>query len=821
MTRTSFTTSGAHRWTLLRTLSNIILSYSCIVILFPILPVISEPVIFEQFGTLVGSTSYMHVHVPLYIGSIAAQYNKYEEYLIKEFANSETVRNWLYEGLLFSKNISVKAKTSSIPENIRGEFNTLTTAINANAKVFHEIGQLHLRDLYDIKATVNALKQMMPPQEDNPYSPLRQGRSNPDGTPGLSRNAYVANGFGGDGEECEKYGCVVVPIPSKFDEVKDSDFDDHPFTSTTTSPKPTRSFKHVQLRPGETYKALNKDVQEPWDGFGTIHNLRGRSVTDDSLTPLSRKKRVFGAIALPIAMAATAMGLFNRVQIMALQEELFEVKSNTQRLFTIAQNLTKSVIAIEKNVQDIRTTLIAMVASNPAIADARMTRIENQLRHRIMRTTHAVQSAIHGRLAIDYLDANRVSGVFEEIKKKAVQLGCDLLIEYHTDLFQVEASLLFDGKDAHILVHVPMAPKDGQLRLFRLHPFPLPLLEDSYLIPDVKNDVLAISSTTSKLNIQLAAVELLSCHRRNQIFMCDNFGVMSKRFNTTCLGALYMSMFEQAQKLCKFRVAPAEELAYQIKKGEFIIYVNQPATINIMCRNNTHSEKHLKKGSQTITISKGCHGELQYHKLVSDYSDSLNSDITTYTWDWEPTNFMQNFGEDIPKAIAKLADMQIHAPDLAQIQYIASVPDTFGSSSSLGYLLTAICAGGLIIAVCVCGGLIYTRCPCCRTKPATQRRGRGRPPKRQPSRGCGLLCCSCCKRDEKEPPAVKWARGSNTDDITFEARRGTISSPARVTSGDERTLRSDLLKANKALEKRLSTIERQQRLSRVYEDEDV
>lgn len=114
----------------------------------------------------------MHVHVPLYIGSIAEQYNKYEDYLIIAFANSETVRNWLYEGLLFSKNISVKAKTSSIPEAIRDEFNTLTAAINANTKVFHEIGQLHLRDPHVIKATILALNQMMLPQEDNPYLPL-------------------------------------------------------------------------------------------------------------------------------------------------------------------------------------------------------------------------------------------------------------------------------------------------------------------------------------------------------------------------------------------------------------------------------------------------------------------------------------------------------------------------------------------------------------------------------------------------------------------------------------------------------------------------
>ena len=467
-----------------------------------------------------------------------------------------------------------------------------------------------------------------------------------------------------------------------------------------------------------------------------------------------------------------------------------------------------------------RTTLITMIAGNPALADARMTRIENQLRHRIMRTTHAVQSAILGRLAIDYIDTNKVREIFDTIKDKAQELGCDLLIQFHTDLFQVEASLLFDGKDAHILVHVPMAPQDGQMRLFRLHPFPLPLLEDKYLIPEVKNDVLAISSSSSKLNIQLAAVELLSCHRMNQFFMCDNFGVMSKRLNDTCLGALYFSKFAEAQKICKFKVAQAEELAYQIRKGEFIVYVPEPATIDIKCRNGTYSEKHLKRGSQTVSISKGCHGELKYHRLFSDHSDNLNAELTSYNWEWEPVNFMDNYGAYMTKAIEKLADLNIHTPDLSQIQYLASVPDSLSSSSNLGLLLTAICIGALMVASCVCAWCLYTKCPCCKTTSAEKRRGQGR---KQRQRRSSTPCCTflqCCrKRDNNDdfPATAAWARGSDTDDVTlnFPTPHPSRRSPrfATVNASADRQLKSDLLKANLKLNKRLSTLERQQKVT--------
>ncbi len=89
---------------------------------------------------------------------------------------------------------------------------------------------------------------------------------------------------------------------------------------------------------------------------------------------------------------------------------------------------------------------------------------------------------------------------------------------------------------------------------------------------DPENDILAISSTETRYNIQLSSTDLLSCHWMNQVFMCDSFGVMSKRFNDTCLGALYMQRFELVCGLCKFRVVPLKEQVYQVRKGQYLVY---------------------------------------------------------------------------------------------------------------------------------------------------------------------------------------------------------------------------------------------------------
>ncbi len=176
---------------------------------------------------------------------------------------------------------------------------------------------------------------------------------------------------------------------------------------------------------------------------------------------------------------------------------------------------------------------------------------------------------MHQRFAVDYLNPAKMAELFRKLEEQSLEAGCELLVQYHSDLFQIETSLLYDGQDGHLLIHVPMTPKNSLLRLFRLHPFLLPMFETHHLLPDVKDDVLAISSTDTRY-VQLSSTDLMSCHRVNQIFMYDSFGVLSRRFNT-CLGTLYMQKFEDTQKLCPFKVVPIEERVYQLRKGHYRI----------------------------------------------------------------------------------------------------------------------------------------------------------------------------------------------------------------------------------------------------------
>lgn len=435
---------------------------------------------------------------------------------------------------------------------------------------------------------------------------------------------------------------------------------------------------------------LNEDDE---DG-GISHNFA-------TPTRTKRTKRGLGLLALPLAVAATAMGIYNAAQIEFLKHELLEVKENVKRLFEVVQDQERHMQEIDTAVREISTSMLSLLIHDPGLFQARLSRIENQIRDRLRIATHGLQTAQHRRLSVDYLSPAEIRILFSRLQARAAEFGCDLLVKHHSDLFQLEVSLLFDGEDAHILLHVPMIPQHSLLRLFKMHPFPLPFFQDTFLIPDVKNDVLAISSTDHRFSTQLSSVDLLGCHRVNQIFMCDRFGVLSRRFNHTCLGALYMQDFIAAQSVCHFEVVPIAEQIYQLKKNWFLVYLPKPVTVPVNCRNGTTAELHLSRGSQKVHISPGCEAGFPDHLLISDFSIRMPADIIQLDWEWDPLVFMPEGDTQVAPELTKLQSFGLSRPALNDIQFMA-----YHRSYTAGWFAHIIHFVGNLLIVLLLLGLV-------------------------------------------------------------------------------------------------------------------
>jgi len=213
------------------------------------------------------------------------------------------------------------------------------------------------------------------------------------------------------------------------------------------------------------------------------------------------------------------------------------------------------------------------------------------------------------------------------------------MLEHLSNLFQIETSYIHNGQDVNLILHVPMVPPDSILRLFQLHPFPLPFTDSHFIMSDPANQIFAISSGVDRFSIKMSVANLMSCHRINSAYLCERHGVMRRELNSTCLGSLYLQDFIGATNLCEMRIVEQVETVPQLQDNWYLVYSSVAFISYIICLNNSNLEVFMKTGPKWVYISPSCRMHLKDHMLVSDFSLRLDSIIKHYEWDLDEIAF--------------------------------------------------------------------------------------------------------------------------------------------------------------------------------------
>jgi hypothetical protein len=159
------------------------------------------------------------------------------------------------------------------------------------------------------------------------------------------------------------------------------------------------------------------------------------------------------------------------------------------------------------------------------------------------------------------------------------------------------------------------------------------------LMPDPINQILAISSTSDCLSIKMSAVNLLSCHRINQVYLCEPNGVLKRILNDTCSVSLYMRDFQGAMTLCEMEIIPKDEMVLQLQVNWYLVHLPQPSTCQINCLNSFVSKIFIKQGAIQIHVSPSCPLQLKPHVLISNFAIQLDAVIKHYKWELEQVFF--------------------------------------------------------------------------------------------------------------------------------------------------------------------------------------
>jgi hypothetical protein len=118
-------------------------------------------------------------------------------------------------------------------------------------------------------------------------------------------------------------------------------------------------------------------------------------------------------------------------------------------------------------------------------------------------------------------------------------------------------------------------------------------------------------------------------------------------------------------------VVPLKEQVYQVRKGQYLVYSPDTSTAMMRCQNGSHSEIHLQRGTQQITIPPGCQGFFLGHLATSDCSVRLASKVLHFNWEWDPLTLLPvGEIEEMGRTLKNLSALHLHHPDLVELQYL-------------------------------------------------------------------------------------------------------------------------------------------------------
>ncbi len=165
------------------------------------------------------------------------------------------------------------------------------------------------------------------------------------------------------------------------------------------------------------------------------------------------------------------------------------------------------------------------------------------------------------------------------------------------------------------------------------------------------------------------------------------------------------------------------EQTYQVRKGVFLVFSPDASMGNLKCQNGTHSEIHLRKGTQQILISPSCQGFFAKHR---GYGRLLGEDGQQHG------AFQMGLGPaGIPPCqrdqgdVQNFSAMSVHLPDLTELHYANKLWASEGVaelgfnrlhlglshlSSNLFNRLTSVGMGFFLAVVDVTGILLFLYC---------------------------------------------------------------------------------------------------------------
>jgi len=393
------------------------------------------------------------------------------------------------------------------------------------------------------------------------------------------------------------------------------------------------------------------------------------------------KREILGGIALGV-------GMWNSYRISTIESHFANLSSKFNVLVDSVSLLSSQHTQLAADVE-LMKRLIHMISSNNYRKILAMSvSTSNRLQSVVDDVSDIVTMGRQRKVSSRLINGDSLMELFVKLKKKAVELESRLLLEHHTDIYDVQASYGYsqDGLFFKIYVHVPLASNSETLSLFEHIPFPMAyqsMIANATVTPDPGPDkFLAVMPTEispdgHKFRV-LNEVELQGCFKLRNYFLCSGRNTLRLDFKSSCIGSLWMQDHNLVIKNCAMKLEPLHEVVVKTAPRQWLVFSPKLLFISTKCGKNTVESLRFERQT-LVTLVENCEITLTRFLLSTDTNSMLDFKVRTFEWRYFGSIFSptSTADDDLNKIIDKISfsKSKYGLPDLSDLRHYFDVSE--------------------------------------------------------------------------------------------------------------------------------------------------
>jgi len=353
------------------------------------------------------------------------------------------------------------------------------------------------------------------------------------------------------------------------------------------------------------------------------------------------------------AIVSTVMGLFTRLQLVALSRKLD--RAEAEMAFRVK---TIEMANREENRQQWLALKDLATFNKWAMHTTAAERTIRAVSRGQRKATDIATAALQHKLSPKAMSEKEAKTTFIEVKREAAKYGFHPMIDSPAHLFQCDLSYMASAEGILTLfLHVPVTA-DNPMDMYSY--MPMPVYHGNHLLTiTTTTTFFATAAAGQPISYRAFTTDqMITCARQQNLFLCPDANVVANHEPTIrspahpeyCLYALFNRNWEVAFATCHISYQTPAEAAFQVGPNDFVTYSERPSKGDITCtapEASRHSDWQLSKRAH-VNIQPGCKGRTATHTLTAALNQRLDAhDIKSYSWPKSYTHVFDQAAEDI------------------------------------------------------------------------------------------------------------------------------------------------------------------------------